>query len=427
MRPPGPSATLKRGTRPGRAMPRFLLLVFLAAAVALAGCQEAANDLTDNEDAPPAQVTNEQARAMLTEAGQNMPDKFGMKMSLTKNGQELMAMDGAFDNTTETAYMEIKVDPAIADQGGEDGGDAEDLAALVQNGLTLYMTPEGVVYIINDTAFAFPAGEEGEDSFVPSPEETPFGEFLDPTEAFGDIDENVTVTSVRPITYKGKAAYEIQATLRGEEDEATNGTFTVYASPKRLAKIEADMPEGEDASDPLSGGHAVVDLLYDDEVDIKVPERATRAAALRYDGGGFDFGGGSDDGKTWTFQASPGTVPLGEVEAQVKDVSSMGDEAGGPDSFSRAPTLWSMKLTEGTKTQDGVTLTFTDADNDGKVSMGDTLRITGEDANGMPPQVALYDTKTGTYVIPGAGLLLVALALAGAAALAGAMRGRAQK
>lgn len=398
-------------------MPRFLLLAFLAAAVALAGCQEAVNDPSDQEDAPPQDVTNEQARQMLTQAGQNMPDKFGMEMSLTKNGQELMAMDGAFDNTTETAYMEIRVDPSIANTGDDEETDADQLAALAAGGLSLYMTPDGVIYILNDTAFAFPKDEEGSDSFVPSPEETPFGEFLDPTEAFGDIDENVTVTSVRPITYKGKAAYEIQATLADEDEGPTNGTFTVYANPQRLARIEADMPAGEDESDSLSGGRAVVDLLYDDEVDVQVPERALRASALRYDGGGFDFTGGSSSEKTWTFQASPGVVPLDEVEAQVKDMAAMGEEAGGPDSFSRAPTLWSMKLSEGTKTQGGVTLAFTDADGDGKVSAGDTLRITGEDENGMPAQVALYDAETGTYVVPGAGVALAALAALGAALL----------
>jgi uncharacterized protein (TIGR03382 family) len=71
-----------------------------------------------------------------------------------------------------------------------------------------------------------------------------------------------------------------------------------------------------------------------------------------------------------------------------------------------------MKLSEGTKSQDGATLTFTDADHDGKVSKGDTLRFDG----GEGARVVLYDTKTGTYVVPGPALLF-ALAGLGVAAL----------
>ena len=399
-------------------MNRVILLTLVAAAVALAGC--GANDGAGNNtgggngqpESPPQQISESQAQQLLADAGENMPERFGMTAVVSKAGAEVVRMTGAVDNASGESYFDIKMDPSVfQDEAG--GSESEELASTLANGFAFYATRTGIVYVVNDTAFAFPASESGEDSFVPSPEESPFGQFLDPEEAFGDFGDNVTVHSVRPITHKGKAAYEIQASIQNEDDGLSNATVVVYRDPARLARIEGDIPMEED--DELSGGHAVVELLYDDEVSIDVPERAKRAAALQYDGGGFSFGG--DEGpKTWTFKASGG-IPLAEVEVQVKDAAAAAQagEEGSLDSLSKAPTLWSMKLSEGTKTQGGVTLTFTDADGDGKVSAGDTLRIEGQDENGMEPQAVLYDTKTGTYVVPGAGLALLALALAGAA------------
>ena len=86
---------------------------------------------------------------------------------------------------------------------------------------------------------------------------------------------------------------------------------------------------------------------------------------------------------------------------------------------------WHMTLADGTKTQDGVTLSFTDVDKDGKVSRGDTLTINAVDANGdpvAPPALLLKDTKTGLYVTPGFELALLVAGL-GAVALTLRRRG----
>lgn len=387
-------------------MDRVLLVTVLLAAVTLAGCQEAANDLVD--DSPPAQVTNEEARAMLVGASASLPDRYGMKVTVTKGGAELMSLTGAFDNTTRESYFEMKADPAVfADSAGQ--GEEADLSAFA-DGISFFASDAGVVYLVNDTAFVFPAGEEGESSFVPDPEDSPFGQFLDPSEAFGQFDEGVTIHSVEPITHKGKAAYQIQATIVDEEEMATNATIVMYANPNRLARIEGDIPaDGEDET--FAGSRAVAEVLYDDEITITIPEKAQRAAGLQYTGGGFDFSGGEDTSKTWSFTQSRG-LDLAQIEAQVKDVSQMGDESGRSlDAVSKAPTLWAMKLSDRTRTEGGVTLTFTDADGDGKVSAGDTLLIEGQDESGIPPQVVLYDTVTQTYVVPGFGLLALLAAL----------------
>lgn len=402
-------------------MNRVILLTLVAAAVALAGC--GANDGTGGNgtsggntpnEQPPQDISESQAQTLLQSASGGMPETFGMRVTVTKAGAQLMTMNGAVDNATGRSYFEIKMDPSVLQGSEEQDESSAQMAATLANGFSFYATKTGIVYLINDTAFSFPATESGSNSFVPSPDESPFGEFLNPAEAFGGLGDNVTVKSVRPITYKGKAAYEIQASIKGEDDALSNATIVLYKDPARLARIEGDIPAGDDEDDQLAGGHAVMEMDYDD-VKVDVPERVLRAAGLQYDGGGFSFGGG-DEPKVWTFKAN-GSIPLSEVEVQVKDASAMQNGDGGFDSLSKAPTLWSMKLSDGTKTQDGVTLTFTDADHDNKVSAGDTLRIEGQDGNGAEPQVVLYDAKTGTYVVPGAGLVLSALALVGVALL----------
>lgn len=397
-------------------MNRVLLLTLVTAAVALAGCQEAADKIADGgDDAPPQQMTNAEAGTLLAQAADNMPESYGMSVAMSKDGAEVMTMDGAFDNAQEAAYFEITMDPSLM---GEEAG-SEEYAEIFAQGFAFYATKDGVVYLVNDTAFAFPASETGEGSFVPDPDETPFGDFLSPEETFGDLGENVTIESVRPITHKGKAAHEIQAVVRVGEQEDVNATIVVYANPARLARMEMDVPETEE-DETLAGAKVVMELLYDQEVELEVPERATRAAGLAYDGGGFDFSGEGGP-TTWTFSGSAG-IPLDEVEAQVKDISQADEDMGSsPDSLSKLPTLWSMALSEGTKTEGGVTLTFTDADGNGQVSAGDTLSITSDDENGIPPQVILFDTVTETYVVPGPGLLAL---LAGLAVVAVALRRR---
>lgn len=394
---------------------RTILLVSLLASLVLAGCASNGGDAGGPLASTP--LTTTEARSLLASAGDNMPDRYGMTMTVTKGSAEVMRMAGAFDNATGEAYMDVTMDPAAFP---EMSGGMEGMDALFANGFAVYTTSDGNAYIINDTVFTFPA-DDSDSSFVPSPDESPFGEFMDPGSAFGDLGENVTVHSVTPITHKGKAAAQIVATVQDEDAEMTNATIIVYRDPVRLARISGEIPasddDDDDDPDPLAGGLATVDLAYDDEVDIAIPQKAKRAIGLRYtsDATGFGGFGDSDGPTTWTFNGSAG-IALGEVEARVKDPEGMGGEESGVDTLSKAETLWSMKLSEGTKTQDGLTLTFDDADGDGKVSPGDTLVIAaGDDA--PPPQVVLFDTVTGVHVVPGAGVLLVALALAAAAGL----------
>lgn len=379
--------------------------------VLLAGCAQQDTPGTDNGDAtPPASVSNEAAAALFSEAANNIPDKFGMNMAATKNGTDLMTVEASFDNTTHRSFFRMQMDPSLTEDMGSGasmmGGDAE----MFQD-FTVYVTPEGNAIQFNDTVIltkpddsTFDQATGGEDGF---------GFFTDPESFVGEMDDDgFTVTSVTPTTLRGKGALKIEATIN--DTESGTGTQSVTAwlfqNPTRLARIEAAMPveeaeEGEEMEDPFQGANMAIDFLYDNEVTVTIPNDLVRALGLRYESNRepFDFGGGEDQGpEVRTFQVDGG-LALSEIEVEV---GQMGEEE----------PQWTMKLSDLTKTEGGVTITFADVDADGKVSEGDTLTIqTAED--GMPMQVTLRDTVTGLRVAPGAGLVVAILALAAIALL----------
>lgn len=388
------------------------LLLLATLSVVLAGC---ANNASDDGDGngnvqPPPQTSPEEARTLLTQASGDVPDKVGARATVSKGSRTLLTMNGSFDNSTGTSYVEVSGDAqALSGLAGEGGAMFGD---LFQGGFSLYSSPEGSLYLVNGTALAFPPGNESGRSAVgvPSPSESPFGAFLEPEQVLGALHEaDVTVKSVNSTVYRGKPA--LQITLSREEGNVTvEPVVTLFTEPVRIARVEGVAPrDPASPADPFAGATFAADFYYDNEVTMEVPEAATRAVGLSYVSDQPPVGGDPEAPVTWTFQSSAG-VPLAEVEAQVKDTSGAGpgDLAG----IGALPTLWSMRLSEGSKTQDGAALTFTDADGDGTVSKGDTLRFEG----GQGARVVLYDTETGTYVIPSAGLLL-GLAGLGVAAL----------
>lgn len=404
---------------------RSLFLPILVAMV-LAGCAtnggNPADDGTGGTPATgtgevPTDVTTTQARDQLAHAVADMPDKFGMDFVVRSSaGKDLMTAKGTFDNATGTSYFEMRADPSVFNQsGGEAGGMGEAAAAMFANGFAMYTTPAGTVLLFNGTAFAMPPANESSTGGFAT-DQGAFGDVTDPESMLGALGEaDVNVTNVKGVLFKGKPALEIDVRHEDDEGRQVESTVTVYTQTNRVAHIESVLPTGAGSSgqDPFAGATFVGDFLYGDEASLQVSEAARRAHGLSYksDQNPFSFGSERPEAITWTFQVD-GDVPLGEVEVQVKD--SSGSEggmgaAGGAD-WTKMPTLWSMTLSEKTKAQDGLTLTFTDADNDGKVSQGDTLRI---DAEGDYPTVVLRDTKTNTYVVPG----FEALALLGAVGL----------
>lgn len=386
-----------------------LVLVLLATLV-VAGCTDAGSPDRGDSTPPPA-MTHAEARTALTDAVSAMPEAFGVDMKIISGGKEALTFKGSFDNASGTSYVEIRGDPAALSNltPGEGAG------VFLANGFSLYTTPEGSMYLANGTAFVFPPRNDTDDGSgrVPTsaaPEDGPLAAFLDPEEALSSFTgSGVNVTSVVPLVYRGKPAVEITLT-HPQDGETVTSEVTVFTQPRRLARVETTLPaQGSQAGDPLAGGRLEGDFYYDGEVTVRAPASATRALGLAYESDRSALFGGDARNFTWTFLRSEG-IALGEVEAQVKtqDGQTTGD-------LSTLPTAFALRLSDGTVARDGVTLTFTDADGDGKVSQGDTLRAEIEEG-GEFPTVVLYDTVTETYVVPGPGLVAT-LALAALAGL----------
>lgn len=398
-----------------------LLALLTIPALLLAGCATDTGDNDDNGGGSMPAPSTAQARDMLDQASSTMPEKFGARIAATRGSQTLMTMNGTFDNASDTVYFEMRGDPAVLNSlGGQDGGmGMESFGASLADGIVLYSSPQGALYIINGTALVFPPddeSDEGRPSFVPRPEDSPLAGFFNPEEGLGELaDENVTISNVRATTFRGRAAVEMTVTMPSDEGLGTeNATVTLFTNPVRLARVEGAAPAtGDSPADPLAGARYSAEFFYDGEAGIEVPEAAVRAIALAYKSDANPFMQG-DGPTTWTFLNSGG-IPLAEVEVQVKNGSGAGSDPSDIGGVGQLPNAWTMRLNEKTKTQDGVTLTFTDADNDGKVSKGDTLQVrAGKDQ--PAPTVILYDTKTGTHVVPGPALVL-GLAVLGLAAL----------
>ncbi|HUR68197.1 MAG TPA: hypothetical protein VM370_03055 [Candidatus Thermoplasmatota archaeon] len=394
---------------------RLLLVAILAFSVALAGCAENKNG---GDAQPPAQVTNAEAQSLFAQASGNVPEKYGMDMKAVRGSTQLMGAQAAYDQTANVSFFHMTMDETLLEQMGSGaggmGGMMGDASAFKD--VSVYASPQGNAILVNGTVM------------LTKPEQNGFGEdsegfsTLSDPEAFleGMKSDNFTVNSVTPTTLRGKGALKLDATVV-EDGARQNVTVWLFQDPTRIARLEAAMPaEGSggdgdegDTPDPFRGATMQIDLLYDDEVTTRIPADLARALGLRYESNrmSFTFGGGdASEPEMWTFQASPATIPLGEVEAQVGSMEDMTHPA------------WTMPLTVGTKTQDGLTITFADKDHDGKVGLRDTLTVErGDDDEGL--QVVLKDTKTGLLVVPGAGAAIAALAGVVGALLAGRRRG----
>jgi hypothetical protein len=383
-------------------MQRTLLLTLLTALV-LAGCAGNSPSSTPT----PKGISSADAQALVKTAATDMPDVFAMDATITSGSKELLTLAGVFDNATGTTYLDIKGDlkslsPRTAGQSG--------MGDLLGDAIALYMTKDrGMVYYVNGTAFAFSAKGTGS-GMVPTPQQAGAGALTDPSQVLGFAQGDINVTSVAATTWQGKPAYEVKLTGM-DEGKAVNATVIVLQSPARLVHLEAVLPsDSSNAGDPFAGAMLKADITYEGDLKARIPAKITRALGLVHETDHPGFPGMALQSQNWTFQGGEG-IALAEIEARLLDAPAEGSSQMAPPTV--RTVLWSLPLSEGTKSGNGVTLTFTDKDADGKLSQGDILRIdVAEDAEG---QVALYDTVTKTYVVPSAGVALAALALAGIA------------
>lgn len=391
-------------------MARALLLSAVLFTLVLAGCASNSGN-GDNSSGSPAidasKLSNADALGLLKSAGQSLPEKYGMALTMKSGSKEIMTMTGLFDNRSGSAYLEIKGDASALGGASGGGSEAASMAKFLSNGITVYTTKEGSLYLANGTAFVFPPSNSSDrPGFVPSPDKSPLGAFMNPAETLTGLDKNVTVKSVEPTTFKGRSAVKL-VVGSVENNSNVEATVIVYASSQRIAHVETTLPkDARNPSDPLGGATVLADFLYDNEVSTSIPPNAARALGLAYKSDHDAMSPSSSGPVTWTFLASGG-VATSEVEAQVKDTANATGNEG--TDITKQPTAWALRLSDGTKTQADVSLTFNDNDHDQKVSKGDTLVFSNANPESEPPTVVLYDTVTKTYVVPGPGTFLIGL------------------
>lgn len=351
---------------------------------------------------------DEAAKQLFLDAIEGVPAEYDMHLvARMQNGNE-MIVAGAFRAQPESVYMLICGIPREGQQ-----------MPLPFEEIALRTTPNGSGWIVNGTV-AVSGNATGESTPGGSPEQ--IAEIGRPGSLFGieeDGGESLSVTNPRAVTYRGEPAVQMHVTGQNAGGEEIDTDVIVRSDPPRLVRIEGQETGGGQSGDPFANAVLSMEFYAPDAIGLAAPEHVQRAMGLGFTSDGasaFDFGQQEEarEGphvENWTFWGDA-AIPLHEVAVLVKNDSGESSPGGFPnfEPVSGEETRWSMYLSEGTKTVGNLTLTFDDADGSGTVSPGDVLRI--EDASGEEPSLALFDTKTGAYVVPGPALLVALGALA---------------
>lgn len=351
-----------------------LLIFLLALATVLAGCAGLGGDDGDDAgerspggtDTAPAGagISGDEARTLLERALANTPDRYGFDLVATKRGSELMRVQGTYDNITGEAHLHVK-------------GDAAAFAPLrlPEDGLALYTSEGGAVYRVGGVSVVQAAAVEELEGVVPS-------QLMTPQSFLTAQDGNLTITSIEATTWKDEPAARVGFTIQ-QDDMPVSGSATLLQNPARLVRIEATLPDTRD-SGPLAGATLGADLHHGEDA-APMPEDAARLVGFAH-----TLRAQSSGNQTWTFLHDSG-IALADVVVRAQDAS----EGGAP---AEKRVVFEMRLAEGEATQQGVTLAFDDANGDGLVSKGDTLRVTVGDDAAFRPQVLLYDEPTRSHV-----------------------------
>lgn len=323
----------------------------------------------------PTGTPQQQAETLLAQAAQQPANSFAITWTAT-NGTTLAT--GKFVNDTAHQTMLFTLDLRVADPE----------ASLAAGEITFYTTPAGTVWLLNGTAYALaPQQSEAFGQSAPQPEKIG-GSFEESPFANG------TVTSVTSTTYKGLAAYDVA----GTDEHGAPIHVVLYKNPTRFAYIEG-RADAESTMDMPQLANSTMRLEFLETSVAPTPSTTvTRAMGLVHDSTATM---GTLNG-TWTFRAN-GSLPVSDVRLVILAPSEESmSGAGMPDPRTSTP-VWNVTLASLPHSEGGVSATFSDNDHDGKVSYGDTLTLTQSDQGQYI--AALYDPQTGTFVVPGFGLL----------------------
>lgn len=424
---------------------------------------------TGTGTAAPTPLDNLGAKVLLQRAVANTaPVKRAIEgtLSMGETGIEFSSSLVVSDPAAGVEFTQMRYNPLLA------GPASSSPSGPLPPAIVIYAKGDAQVFSSNGTAYVLPRNGSSA-----NPSEG-FVEALDPLQQLPDFAKG-TVKSVSEVTHRGKPAAQIALSF-AKVNESSNATVVVYREPPRIAKVDLDLakfetpepetdtdadfepqcvrhrlpePDYEDYSEeeseryaadyeayedsyatfercvgdahaaahaandnhaPLppewSRSHVGASFLYEGEVTYTVPDRVLRAHTLAFNRSAPLAGAATD---TWTF-LSGGVIPLSDMEVRVLRPAP-GANASDP---TKGTLLWSFPLAPGTESRHNVTLTFDDADRDGKVSKGDTLRIDRATADARSFLVALFDKTSETYVLPGAGLLALVAGLGAVAAVA---------
>lgn len=374
------------------------------------GCDDIdAPDAAAVSGGSPSGMSGEQVEQLLRDAVAEMTEAYDMYLTaVPDDGTDTMTFAGSFD-PEGAVFMLICGLPQEAQMSG-----------VAFEEVALFVDGTVAAWVLGDTIAVVDTSSGGGSMGTDPNDLTEIG---DPGSLFNlDDGGDVTVTDSRMVSFRGRTVIEADMTGTDEDGEPSDATILLQQSPPRLLRISThEVDESGESSDPFANAVVSMEFLDGGELGIGIPDAVRRATGLGYKSDKQpDFGMGGDDGsgphdETWTFWGDQGIL-LSEVEVHVKqhpDDGSMGMSFTSPSQYD---TMWSMSLADGTQTQGTLTLTYDDADGDGRISPGDTLHVV--DTSGETPTLILLDTVTGAYVIPGPGvffglaaLALVALAL----------------
>lgn len=396
----------------------FLIVFALLTIAPMSGC------LTDDGGdggAPPA-MTESEARAAFTQAlstlesppdAEEAPAKLSMRVeaqAVNATEPQSFAMGGYLDTDAGILIFDMSMEST----GSEDEGGFFTMPSnltFAQVGRTSIVGSNGTfTSAYNDSAEPPTSLNALEDEEDQAPGSTGSG-FPNPADLLDEVREaeatgNATLTH-EPTTYEGKDAVRIHVTF-DNGTESGELTAMVWLEPTTLpAYIELEARNAT-AEDPLQR-HATIrfDFGYGDTATHPDLQALLRLEALTYMAEEDTTMMGGEDGPTeHTIQPSinPGLVPLEDVTLRATNGSS--SEDGG--------AVLELPLEEGTTANAHVRLTYTDVDDDGHVSPGDTLKLEPLSDDGDQWTLSLHDEVTG-YTIPGPGVLLALLGVAGAA------------